>query len=282
MTSIHDHDRELQRYARTWAQLTGSNYTTALRHLEPPIVRGILGDRVSPQRLREALEEHPDLGDDSQHADCPYLTDHGLDVAPDVYLRVALVAEVLRMFTPAEPSMDVIMVRLAASRLLKPVVTGITRGHVLWAAAALGIRFTTFTKPDVGTTDLIGISRPRFEYAWRSLGYGSAPDFHEHRPPGWERLRQAVEQYAETGQISALPAAHEPTRPPSRFHDWFITQTERAGLYGNVAKAYERCASDSTMPIVDTPEQLLEYLSGQDTEIIDVLRGAAAEYNARH
>lgn len=55
-------DRKIKQDTRAWAELVGTNYTTALRQTESPLAQGFLGERVSARQLINTLSDHPLVG----------------------------------------------------------------------------------------------------------------------------------------------------------------------------------------------------------------------------
>ncbi len=104
----HAHSRDLQQDARAWADFTGCNYTAAMRQMQDPLAQGLLGERISARHLIATLDDHDIvgqvgddfvLGENGFYADTEWRFNH-----KDDYVQLALIIEMLRMFTPLQGS----------------------------------------------------------------------------------------------------------------------------------------------------------------------------------
>ncbi|MBM7510259.1 ribosomal protein S27AE [Nocardioides salarius] len=263
----HAENREVQQDARAWADFTGIKYTAALRQITSPYAQGFLGDRVSARHLIAVLDKHelvgaepdgPILSDNGFYADEPWRFDGKTD-----YVRLALVVDVLRMFTPTPagtaPEVSSYRLKHTAERFLDPHCSYVSNGRLIWAAAALGL---DMVEPDGGSLNLlIGISEREHDYVRRTIDSGrTAPGGHHHRPAGFDHLQAALGDCA-AGR-PAGPAWIRPTRAEveAPFHDWLTAQAERDDPVGDFAGDYRAGVHDSDHRIARTPSELLSIL----------------------
>lgn len=284
-SSNHDNRRQVQRDARLWAQLTGTNYTTALREVGSPLTQGILGDRITVQQLLEALDAYPDLGESGVNADEPYRNADGLILAgKDLLSDVILAAEFLQMFTPAaEAASGSYGLKHLAEDFLKPVRSYITNGQLIWAAAAVGL---TISRQERGSLNVeIGVSEVEYDYARNALRRDSSqrPKAHDYQPPRWKHLVRALDEFGATGEITDVEdnlMSLQRDDGDRRFHDWLVSQAGRADPVGDVLGDYRYGTEQSQDPIARRPEDLLDLLAsyGASEDIVGIAREAIAEW----
>ncbi|TFC38973.1 hypothetical protein [Cryobacterium sp. TMT2-14] len=286
-TSNHDNRRQVQRDARTWAQLTGTNYTTALREVASPLTQGILGDRITVAQLMQALDTYPDLGEFGVNADKPYRNADGLIFGgKELYSDVILAAEFLQMFTPAaEPATGSYSLKHKAEEFLKPVRSYITNGQLIWAAAAIGLPISRLERDNPNVE--IGVSELEYSYARGALrGVSSQrPKAHDYQPPRWTHLRGALDQFAATGDVGDVGENQMSLQRADgdlRFHDWLVSQAGRPDPVGDVLGDYKYGTEQSQDPIARTPEDFLGLLAsyGASGDIVDIAHKAIAEWRA--
>lgn len=286
VTANHDTRRHIQRDARLWAELTGTNYTTALRQVGSPLAQGILGDRLTVEQLRAALEGVPSLGEFGFDV-APRLSDpDGLRGNTSMFLGVVLSAEVLRMFTPtsdlsAGSAVSSYSLKHTAEWLLGAHQPYVSNGELIWAAATLGL---PMSEPD-GPNVLIGIADPEHTYVRKALGHGdSLPGAHHHKPAGWDHLRAALEEHSATG---AIPRRMVPEPPAPRegleFHNWLVEQARRPDPVGDLAADYEYGVRQSEDEIVTSPAELRELIEayGASESVLAAVDAAAEEWVRR-
>lgn len=266
MTSSTVRDRALQRDVRAWQKFTGVSYTAALRELQDPLVQGILGDRVSARDLIRVLEEHPVIGN---HGDVGPLDDRGINAdarmtfsaKKNLFLEVALSIEVLRMFSPDAGTLDhddwssSYTLKHTAEHFLGAACAYVSNGSMIWAAAYLGLPISPTGDRNVD----IPVPPLEHHYVRRMHTWGEEPPMgHQHRPPGYARLRGAIDtilnadvrrELEELGQIEKSP-----------FHVWLLQQKVRGGPTGKVAEDYERGLADSDHDFAADPAGLLRIL----------------------
>jgi hypothetical protein len=268
-TNNDNRARSLQQDARAWSAFTGTKYTSALRQVSLPLAQGLLGERVSARRLIATLEEHPlvgangsypVLGENGMYSDTPWSFDGKTD-----YVELALITEMLRMFTPTPdddvPEVGSYSLKHTAEWFLNPHCPYVSNGRLIWAAAALGLPIAD--QGDAGPNLLIGVPEREHDYVRRMIGKGSPkPLVHHFRPAGYEYLQDALAKAA-TGeplkQSWVRPTLEDETAP---FHDWLVLQDKRDGWDGRLATDYAAGIQDSEHGLARTPDDLLVILQG--------------------
>lgn len=261
----HDHDRELQRDARAWANFAGTTYTRALTQITSPLARGLLGGPVSARHLLAVLREHPVIGDRGGR---PVLGKYGFTAEPvwspdrdTGFVELALVVEFLRMFTSARAEVNSYSLKHTAERFLAPHCPYVSNGQLIWAAAALGLQMT---EPEGDSPNvLIGISEREHDYVSRQVDPGrTAPRVDQYRPTGFVPLQKALQHATADKPIQerwVRPTTPAETTP---FHDWLTEQTARPDAVGHFATDYAAGVRDSDHGIARTPDELLVILEG--------------------
>lgn len=309
--------REIQRDARAWSKFSGMKYTRALRLMEHPLTQGILGERICARDVIRALAEHPvltepvwedtsdgevvDPGERVTHLGRNGLyssEEHPFSVAhEDDYLKLVLTAEVLRMFEKRrEPNEDTYSYNLkhTAEEFFAEHLgqfSYVANGDVIWAAAALGIPIAESSPGEWGLNADLGLVTEQVEYArWmrRSYGPGRARiRAHHHRPPGYLFLRQALQEYRDTGTApgrwNGIDEQAEPKTSP--FHEWLVAQAllgERGvpGTREALAGDYAAGVRDGDHGVVLQPEQLVTLMRdlGADEKFVDAARQAVLDW----
>lgn len=289
MTSSTSRNRALQRDVRAWQKFTGVSYTAALRELEDPLVQGILGDRVSARDLIRVLDEHPVIGNDGEAGP---LDDRGLKAdAPMtlsskkiLFLEVALSIEILRMFSPTPAHLgeddwsSSYTLKHTAENFMGAAYAYVSNGAMIWAAAYLGLPIS----PTGSWNADISVPPLEHRYVRRMHAWGEEPPLgHQHRPPGYARLRGAIDtilnvdarpEMIELGQVEVTP-----------FHEWLLQQKDRGGPMGKVAEDYERGTAASDHGLAALPADLMRILdaAGADMDYVDAARELSAEWAAR-
>lgn len=280
--------------------LTGSKYTEAFRDVGSPLAQGILGDRLTVSQLLAVLQKHPDLGDNGVNTDLnggvPYLDGQGnIDGRyRALFSHVAAAVEFLRMFTVGQVSGDDDQGTSGiGSYQLKHTAENflgfyISNGQLIWAALVLGLPVTAegqdYDSPNVS----IGVPELEHTYVWNVLNRGPR-NAHHYRPPRFELLRAALDEYAATGSISASSTAQEASSADSaagwqgdlRFHRWLISQADRDQQVGRVAADYKYGTEQSEDPIAREPADLIAILQSYnaDESFLENARMAIAEWN---
>ena len=282
MTINHDNRRQVQRDAREWARQSGSNYTSALRQVGSPLAQGILGERITPQKLTEALDKYPTLGEFGLSSDQPLRNVDGQIARGGLFLGVVLAAEVLRMFTPtANPSISSYSLKHTAETFLGPVMSYVSNGQLIWAAAAIGLPMLT---NDGGPNARIAVSEPEHTYARKALGHGNErPGGHDFQPPGWNRLRDALDQFTATGNIGdqLMPVVTKYFADLA-FHTWLVGQSGRRDPVGDLARDYTAGTEESEHQIARGPEDLrdiVEAVAGS-ADVLAAVDSAIAEWRS--
>jgi hypothetical protein len=284
-------------------KLTGTGYTEAFRDVGSPLAQGILGDRLTVDRLLEVLDEYPDLGDNGMNAGLntgrPYLDAQGnIDGRfASLFSNVAAAAEFLRMFTfepmsgaagqagQVEVGVGSYQLKHTAEKFLGSYISN---GQLIWAALALGLPVSVdgedYDSPNVS----IGIPTLEHTYVWNGLNRGPR-DAHDYRPPRFELLRAAIDEYSATGGISAFSAAEKRASVEAaawrqgdmRFHRWLVSQADRDENVGRVAADYKYGTEQSEDPIARVPEDLITILESYnaDEQFVENARLAIAEWN---
>lgn len=256
--------RAFQQDARAWSAFTGTNYTSALRQMSSPLAQGLLGPRVSARRLIAALNDHeliganggaPRLGENGVRSDSPWSFNGKTD-----YIQLALITDVLRMFTPTSgsevPEVGSYSLKHTAEWFLSPHFSYVSNGRLIWAAAALGL---PITDPDGdGPNLLIGVSEREHDYVRRMVGSGQTrPQADHYRPAGYEYLRAALARAAAGELITEGWLRPEPVVEPAPFHDWLVQQVSRNDVVGALAGDYAAGVRDSDHRVARTADELL-------------------------
>jgi hypothetical protein len=309
--------RAIQQDARAWSRFSGMKYTRALRLMEHPLAKGILGERISARDVIRALGEHPvltesvwentsggevvDTGERVTHLgrnglysseEHPFSVEH-----EDDYLRLVLTAEVLRMFeSTREPNEDTYSYNLkhTAEEFFGEHLgqfSYVANGDVIWAAAALGIPIEESLPRERGLNADVGLVTEQVKYA-RSMrrSSGSARDrirAHHHRPPGYLFLRQSLQEYRDTGAApgrwNGVNEQAEPKTSP--FHEWLVVQAlpggrGAPGTREALAGDYAAGVRDGDHGVVLQPEQLVTLMRdlGADEKWVDAAREAVLDW----
>ena len=266
MNSNNDpRDRKIKQETRAWAELTDTNYTTALRQIEAPLARGFLGKQVSARHLINTLRDHPVigaedgdfiLGEAGIYADNEWKFNRRSD-----FIELALLTDFLRMFTPLAPgetpAVSSYSLKHTAEAFLKDHCSDVSNGRLIWAAAALGLSM----KEDEGSLNvLIGLSDPEHDYVWRMVLSGDKPQGHHYRPTGYTHLETALAQYA-AGEPELGRWEHtEPSTEVFPFHEWLMQQAGRDDVVGDLAGDYSAGIRSSAHRIARTTNELLGIL----------------------
>lgn len=259
-------DRKIKQDTRAWAKLTGTNYTTALRQIESPLVQGFLGERVSARQLINTLNDHLLIGaDDGEfvlgeagfYADEQWSFNGRRD-----FIELALLVDFLRMFapiTPGEtPAVSSYSLKHTAEKFLAPHCSYVTNGRLIWAAAALDL---PMVEQEGGLNLMIGVSEREHDYVKRMVTLGSTkPQAHQHRPAGYMHLQTALEQCAAGEPDVGRWERPEPSTEVFPFHEWLIQQAGRNDGVGILAHDYSAGIKDSDHRVARTPNELLEIL----------------------
>lgn len=272
-TAIHSSPtRAQQQDARAWAKFTGGKYTEALRQMRSPLAQGLLGERVSARTLIETLTEHEVvaadevgsvLGDDGYHSDFPWDFDGKTD-----FIRLALVTEALRMFTPipetAAPEVNSYSLKHTVEAFLGQYELDyayVTNGQLIWAAAAMGLKLSTHNAAGdghaAGPNLWVGIAEREYDYVDRLIRSEIPPGAHHFRPARYLRLQEVLVRAA-AGEIITedwTPPAQDGTETP--FHDWMLGQAERKDPVGDLSRDYAAGVHVSEHGIAATPDDLL-------------------------
>ncbi|ROR76138.1 hypothetical protein SAMN06295974_3714 [Plantibacter flavus] len=296
MTSTnHQTDRELQADARAWAKFTGVSYTTSLRQLTAPEAQGLLGPRLSARHLIRTLTEHPIVG---SREEVPVLREHGITVPGQNdmgrawsfggrvdFAQLALISDVLRMFSPVsdgtKPAVGSYSAKHFAENFLNGIVSYVSNGRLIWAAAALGL---PLGPREVGSPNIkIGLPKLEYDYARRSVGHGhTRPKADQHRPPGFEALSLRVKQLVAGDAVAPrqVPVASAPVE--SAFSAWLVDQAGLDTAIGDLARDYSAGIDSSEHRIAESPEDLLAILDdvGCIPRVYELAQEAGAEWRA--
>lgn len=286
----HTHSRGLQQDARAWADFTGCNYTAAMRQMQDPLAQGLLGERISARHLIATLDDHAIvgqvgddfvLGENGFYADTQWRFNH-----KDDYVQLALITEMLRMFTPLpgteSPEIGSYSLKHTAEAFLKGTPAHyVTNGRLIWAAAALGLPIAEYDQAG-GPNLLIGIPENEHGYVSKMVRSGQArPQAHHYRPPGYEHLSTAIAQVlagdpAPDRWAGPTPVVHE----PASFHDWLIRQSHRDEPIGDFASDYAQGIRTSAHRIARTPDELVLLLNelSHSSQAYDAAREAIGEW----
>lgn len=273
-SSNHTHDRALQQDARAWADFAGVNYIAALRQLENPLLQGILGNRVSTRHLIQVLDEHLVIGAKHTNRVFGY---YGLDadspmrdnLPSDALLEVGLSIEFLRMFT--QPTADggaindfhgsdnsYALKHTAEDFLGDAVDRYVSNGALIWAAAALGLpmRALRTQSPNVE----IALSMQEHRYVDRFVAERDELNGHHFQPPGFARLRAALDRVAAGQPVGDLSEIPMPDRETSTFHDWLARQVDPHVHPGLAAHDYIAGVESGDHRAVESPEDYLQLM----------------------
>lgn len=257
-------NRTLQQDARAWSAFTGTKYTAALRQMSSPLGQGLLGKRVSARRLIATLNDHEVVG---AHGGGPILGENGYRSesswsfnGKDDYVQLALITDVLRMFTPTSGTstseVGSYSLKHTAEWFLSPHCSYVSNGRLIWAAAALGLPITDLNGD--GPNLLIGVSEREHNYVRRMVESGQTrPQADHYRPAGYEHLRAALAQAAAGEFITDAWVQPVPVDEPAPFHDWLIQQVDRDDVVGDLAGDYTAGVRDSDHRVARTASELL-------------------------
>ena len=284
-------------------KLTGTGYTEAFRDVGSPLAQGILGDRLTVGRLLDVLDEYPDLGDGGMNADLnnrkPYLDAQGnIDGRfGSLFSHIAAAAEFLRMFT-FEPMLDATgqaggdelgvgsyQLKHTAEKFLGSYISN---GQLIWAALALRLPMSAdgadYDNPNV----VVGVPALEHTYVWNGQNRGPR-NAHDYRPPRFEMLRAALDEYSATGGISAFTPAEKRAsvevaawrQGDMRFHRWLVSQADRDENVGRVAADYKYGTEQSEDPIARVPGDLITILESYNAgeRFVENAHLAIAEWN---
>lgn len=264
-TDNHDLDRASQQDARAWSTFTATKYTAAKRQISSPLAQGFLGDRVSARDLIAVLEAHPlvgadddgpILGDNGYNADAPWRFNGQTD-----YIELALVIDMLRMFTPtteADAAVSSYRLKHTAEKLLDPHCSYVSNGRLIWAAAALGLPLVETEHG--GPNLLVGISEAEHDYVRQLTDTSTPPQAHHNRPAGLPHLQDALARIA-AGKPAPprwVPLFSVPVSAP--FHDWLSAQANRDDPVGDIARDYRAGIDYNQHGPAVAPDHLLTIL----------------------
>ena len=266
MNSNNDpRDRKIKQETRAWAELTGTNYTTALRQIEAPLARGFLGKQVSARHLINTLQDHPVvgakgadfiLGEAGIYSEIEWKFNRRSD-----FIELALLTEFLRMFTPLEPgqtpAVSSYSLKHTAEAFLKDHCSYVSNGRLIWAAAALGL---PMKKDGDSLNVLIGVAEPEHDYVRRIVLSGDNPRGQHNRPAGYTHLETVLAQHAAGEPELGRWEEPEPSTEVFHFHEWLMRQFGRDDIVGDLASDYSHGIWSSTHRIARTPKDLLAIL----------------------
>jgi hypothetical protein len=287
-TSNHDNRRQVQRDARLWAELTGTNYTTALREVGSPLTQGILGERITVAQLIQALDRYPTLGDSGVGSSRLFRNADGtINGGVDLITDVILAVEFLRMFSPAtdpESKVSSYGLKHVAEKLLKPARSYISNGQMIWAAAAIGLPISRLERGNLN----VEIAVPDLEYNYASgvaRGSSQSPKAHDHQPPRFRHLRDALDEFEATGAIAATGEdlmSLQRDEGDMRFHNWLVSQAGRGDSVGSLATDYDGSIVRHEDPIVRSPADLLKIMDTYQVsdDVLEAANKAIAEWRA--
>lgn len=259
-------DRKIKQDSRAWSKFTDTNYTTALRQIESPLVQGFLGERVSARRLINTLKDHPligadggefILGENGFYADTQWSFNGNSD-----FIQLVLLTEFLRMFSPIAPGetpeVSSYTLKHTAEKFLAPHCTYVSNGRLIWAAAAMGLPMTEQTG---GLNLMIGVSEREHDYVQRIVSTGmNKPQGNQHRPGGFTHLQESLEQCAAGELVLGRWERPEPSTEVFPFHEWLMQQAGRDDVVGDLANDYSAGIQSSEHRIAQTPNELLKIL----------------------
>jgi hypothetical protein len=223
--------------------------------MSSPLAQGLLGPRVSARRLIGAHGADPRLGENGVRSDSSWSFNGETD-----YIQLALITDMLRMFTPTSGSaaleVSSYSLKQTAEWFLKPYVSYVSNGQLIWAAAALSL---PVTDPEGdGPNLLIGISEREHDYVRRMVGSGQVrPQASHYRPAGYEYLRDALARAAAGELITEGWVRPAPQYEPAPLHDWLIRQVGRNDVVGDLAGDYSAGIRDSDHRVARTAGELL-------------------------
>lgn len=299
-SSNHPNDRALQQDARAWAEFTDIKYTAALRQMNSPVARGFLGERVSARHLIATLGNHhaisADEDDISISADGIY-SEVPFDFTGDNdYIQLALVADLLRMFTPlgdqatsgvgSHELKETVEMFLNFRFGLSYLSNGLSEGRLILAAAAIGLPISEMDYDDTEVDPIewdgkrphlrIGISEPEHFYVHRMLSKElDRPSAHHHRPPGYKHLHEALLTCQEEKTVADRWVRPAPSNDAPPFHDWLVLQAGRDDEVGDFATEYCGYLLDSEHRIAHTPDELIRIVD--ENNYADEFQGGAEE-----
>lgn len=283
----HTQNRALQQDARAWVEFT-HNYTAAMRQMQHPLAQGFLGERVSARQLIATLQEHPLIGaeDGASLQEGGFYSRQMWDFDPETgFIEMALITEVLRMFSPLpdteSPKVDSYALKHTVEAYLKGTpASNVTNGRLIWAAAAMGLPLAEYGH-EGGPNLLIGIPENEHDYVRRMVREGKTrPQAHHHRPPGYEHLSTALAQVLSGEPMPARWVRATPVEEPSPFHDWLMVQAHRDEPIGDFASDYAEGIRTHAHRIARTPDELLVLLMEltHSPEAYDAAREAIGEW----
>ena len=278
--------RELQQDAHAWAKFTSTNYTAALRQMRSPLARGLLGTRLSARALIATVDHHSLVGSRGgvhRLGDSGYLDSSWHFNGKTDYIELALIADMLRMFTPVDRAegsgVNSYALKHTAEEFLSPHFSYVSNGQLIWAAAALDLPIRDIEEGRLNLS--IGLSELEHEYVRRTLDAGrTPPQAHHHRPPGYEYLRNALDQLAAGSAINEPWARPTPPLREAPFHEWLIRQADRDDLVGTLATDYAAGIRDSDHQIAYEAGDLLTIFSriSHSPEAYDAVTVAISEW----
>jgi hypothetical protein len=284
----HEQNRALQQDARAWVEFAHS-YTAAMRQMQHPLAQGFLGERVSARQLIATLQDHPLIGaeDGASLQEDGLYTSYIWDFEPETgFIEMALITEALRMFSPLpdteSPKVDSYSLARTVEAFLKGTpVSHVTIGRLIWAAAAMGLPLATYSHGG-GPSLLIGIPENEHDYVRKMVRPGKTrPQAHDHRPPGYERLRTALAQVLAGESMPAHWVQAPPiVEEPAPFHDWLLAQADRDEPIGDFASDYAEGIRTGAHRIARTPDELMLLLIEltPSAEAYDAAREAVGEW----
>lgn len=283
-TTAHQFDRAAQQYARAWAKFTNTKYTDAKRQVSHPQAQGILRERMSARSLIAVLDTHPLL---RERAGAPGLGEYGvaggesLAVEHRDFVTLALIADVLSVFTPTrkrDASVDSYELKHTVEKLLG---TYVSNGALIWVAAAL--RIPLAPTGEEGPNLLVGISAAEHRYVHQVANKDPYLRAHHNRPLGMTYLLSELDRRATEGTAGPRWVRPKAARVvPSRFHHWLVEQAGRGDWVGDLAEAYVSGVSWNFHGLATGPEDLVDILDacGADGFAHSAAAEAAAEWLA--
>jgi hypothetical protein len=180
------------------------------------------------------------------------------------YIELALVIEMLRMFTPtsaADADVSSYSLKHTAEMLLAPHCSYVSNGKLIWAAALLGLPLVEI---DIDSPNLlVGVSEREHHYVRQMLNAGGTPPGgDQHRPPGLSHLQEALARCADGEPPAARWVRPATVRIAAPFHDWLTVQADRNDPIGDFARDYTAGVGDSEHRVARTPDDLLDILHG--------------------
>jgi hypothetical protein len=270
-SSNHTHARALQQDAKAWADFTGCKYTTALRQMTDPLAQGFLGKRVSARHLISTLEDHNLIGADGGEfvlGEWGFYSDDAWHFNQKTdYIELALISDMLRMFTPLvdteAPEVGSYALKHTAEYFLGrhcPTVSYVSNGRLIWAAAAMGLSIAEYDR-DGGPNLLIGVPEREHDYVRRmARTRDDQPRGHHYRPAGYKHLQSALQRCAGGEPVEDRWVRSAPKEESAPFHDWMVQQADREDPIGDFAIEYAAGVRDSDHRIARTPDELMQIL----------------------